>query len=145
MIIPEKVVSESEFELTVNGEHWKRLDSIYRASPNDAVYSLDRKTGEITFGDGVHGRRLPADGATIEASYRYGTGDEAAADGGLTLSLSWTSKSFSENEVIGVKIEPKTDGIIFRMNRDVEVPHKNKWAALLCRNLKRLSSRLKCR
>lgn len=141
----ERSIFESQFELTVNGEQWKRLDSVGRASPNDAVYSLDRKSGEISFGDGVHGRRLPADGAAIRASYKYGAGDAGAVDDELTLSLSWSSKNLNENEVIGVKIEPKADGIIFQMRREVELPRQNKWAALLCQNLKRLSLRLKCR
>lgn len=44
-----------------------------RAGPHDRVYRLDPEAGEIIFGDGRHGR-IPADGITVHASYRLGSG-----------------------------------------------------------------------
>lgn len=41
------------------------------ASPR--VFTADRESGEIRFGDGAHGARPPA-GATVQASYDYGGG-----------------------------------------------------------------------
>lgn len=76
--------------ITVNGEAWTRIDDLAAAgpevvrstnrsfstqsSPSDSkVYTLDRESGELTFGDGLRGAR-PADGASIIASYDYGGG-----------------------------------------------------------------------
>lgn len=40
----------------------------------DRVYTLDPEVGEITFGDGVSGSRLPTGGNNVVATYRYGAG-----------------------------------------------------------------------
>lgn len=92
-------------ELTVNGEPWARIDDLAAAgsevparSPrlsagqatsaplsqasaqpttqSDAkVYTVDRESGEVRFGDGLHGMRPPL-GAAIQASYAYGGGTQ---------------------------------------------------------------------
>jgi len=46
-----------------------------RTAPPMLVYTVDRESGEIRFGDGLHGTRPPL-GATILASYEYGGGRE---------------------------------------------------------------------
>lgn len=83
-------VIASSLTLTVNGEAWSPIDDIAAAPPevpvadlasnrtpvdagDPGVYRLDPESGEIRFGDGVHGRRPPA-GALIQASYAYGGG-----------------------------------------------------------------------
>ncbi|MDT7605397.1 MAG: hypothetical protein QOF61_3394 [Acidobacteriota bacterium] len=43
------------------------------SNPLIEVFTLNRESGEIRFGDGTHGKRPPA-GATIRASYDYGVG-----------------------------------------------------------------------
>lgn len=53
----------------VNGERWQRVDLLADGGRNGAVFTLDQSTGEITFGDGVHGR-LPESGAIVTARYR---------------------------------------------------------------------------
>lgn len=57
-------------------------DRVYRGIDNkqndSRVYQLDRESGEVRFGDGSHGRRLPAsEGA--RAGYRHGTGQDENA------------------------------------------------------------------
>ncbi|MDA8018123.1 MAG: hypothetical protein MPN21_11815 [Thermoanaerobaculia bacterium] len=87
--------------VTVNGELWQRIDDLSAAGPevpersprlasesDEAtagetvedggekpvkVFTVDRESGEIRFGDGARGMRPPA-GSTIQASYDYGGG-----------------------------------------------------------------------
>lgn len=78
--------------LTVNGEAWTRIDDLLRAPPEvtvhdprqppggnptlngePRVFTVDRESGVIRFGDGIHGARVPRD-AVIRASYDYGGG-----------------------------------------------------------------------
>lgn len=96
-VIPETV------ELTVSGEHWEETDDLLTAVPEvppdvlnttpegqngtpkllpDAqtqpaqeakVFTVDRESGKIQFGDGARGAR-PANNAVIRASYDYGGG-----------------------------------------------------------------------
>ena len=144
MKMPVENISEPQFELMVNGEQWERVGSLDSSGPDNRVFILDEETGMISFGDGVHGRR-PANGSSIRATYRFGGGAEGVVDNGPTITLTWTSKSFRKNEVILAIIEPQVDGIIFRACRESEVPHRWKWIAILCRNIKRWALRLTCR
>ncbi|HLA64904.1 MAG TPA: putative baseplate assembly protein, partial [Rhodothermales bacterium] len=85
-VLPESVV------LAVNGELWARTDDLAVAAPEvprprllpgaieqpvslaDArVYTVDRETGVVRFGDGLRGARPPA-GSVVLASYDYGGG-----------------------------------------------------------------------
>ena len=54
---------------------WREVSDFYGARPDDAVYVLNRATGEITFGDGRRGR-IPVAGQSnvIAREYRYGGG-----------------------------------------------------------------------
>ncbi len=81
-------VIEDSVELTVDGERWKPIEDLAVAggeisggpgSDDGAtpkkVYTVDRATGEVRFGDGLRGMRPPR-GAVIRASYAYGGGSE---------------------------------------------------------------------
>lgn len=81
--------------LTVNGEPWTRVDDLGAAPPEvpqtsprlasealaeagappaeARVYTLDRESGELAFGSGIHGMRPPR-GARIRAAYDHGGG-----------------------------------------------------------------------
>ncbi len=59
--------------VTVNHRPWTRVSVIRNSGPNDAVYVLNPKDGNIKFGDGVHGR-MPPTGASIGVRYSYGGG-----------------------------------------------------------------------
>lgn len=54
---------------------WREVSDFYGARPDDAVYVLNRATGQITFGDGRRGR-IPVAGQSnvIAREYRYGGG-----------------------------------------------------------------------
>jgi hypothetical protein len=82
-------------QLSVNGERWTRIDDLDAAGPEVPphsprlsteyqssslskpvkVFTVDRESGEIRFGDGVHGMR-PPNGASLEAAYDYGGGSQ---------------------------------------------------------------------
>ena len=141
----DKKASTPKFELSVNGEQWHRVVSFKGSAPDDPVFSLDVGTGVVTFGDGIHGRSLPTDNATIHATYKHGGGVAGAVDDELTLSLMWKIKGLGANEVAGIKIEPSANGIIFRAHREAEMPRKNKWSTFLCRSMKKIVPRLRCR
>lgn len=64
------VVEESQ-TVYVDGERWREVDDLAAAGAGDEVYAFDPKTGDITFGDGTHGR-VPPDGAQITADYDSG-------------------------------------------------------------------------
>jgi hypothetical protein len=89
-------VIRGSVQLTVNGETWKEVDDLMDAGPEvsvrgprltpsqptpptrpeDArVFTVDRESGEIRFGDGLHGARPPAR-SIIRANYDYGGGGE---------------------------------------------------------------------
>jgi hypothetical protein len=59
--------------VTVNNDPWNVVPSFRDVGPSDPVYTLNRETGTITFGDGVYGATPPV-GSTISVSYRYGAG-----------------------------------------------------------------------
>jgi hypothetical protein len=67
----EQDYARSRIEVDEGGgfEPWLRVDDLAGAGLDDRVYALDRETGAIRFGDGVHGRR-PAPGARVRAAYR---------------------------------------------------------------------------
>jgi hypothetical protein len=52
---------------------WSEIDDIFAAAPSDTVFTLDRASGQITFGNGLSGLR-PRAGAGIRASYSSGGG-----------------------------------------------------------------------
>ncbi len=66
--------------ITVNGVVWQQIDDLIVAGAELSdgnlpifVYTLDRESGLLRFGDGAHGARPPRN-TTIRASYDYGGG-----------------------------------------------------------------------
>ena len=49
---------------------WNEVDDLQAAKPDDQVYELDPATGELTFGDGVHGAAIPPGFRNVEATYK---------------------------------------------------------------------------
>ena len=86
-------------QVRVNGELWERVDDLSTSAPEVpvrsprfssesvdksisenfkvTVYTVDRESGEIRFGDGLHGKRPPI-GASIQATYDYGGGRQGS-------------------------------------------------------------------
>ncbi|MEU1891428.1 putative baseplate assembly protein [Streptomyces pristinaespiralis] len=69
-----------ELEIRVDGLLWHEVDSLAGRGPRDRVYvtgtTADGRT-TVTFGDGVHGARLPTGNENVRARYRFGTGRAA--------------------------------------------------------------------
>ncbi|TDD13766.1 alpha-L-arabinofuranosidase C-terminal domain-containing protein [Nonomuraea diastatica] len=87
----------------VDGAEWRAVGNLSQAGPDDAVYSIDAKRGEIRFGDGKHGR-IPAEGARIRAD--YGSGPHPGfvdyykamkkADPSIDICSAWETTKFVE-------------------------------------------------
>ncbi|WP_314416328.1 putative baseplate assembly protein [Streptomyces sp. DSM 40484] len=78
-------------EIRADGVLWHEVDSLAGRGPRDRVYitgsTADGRT-TVTFGDGVHGARLPGGHENIHARYRFGTGRAAnVAAGRVTQAL----------------------------------------------------------
>ncbi|MFI9173373.1 putative baseplate assembly protein [Streptomyces lincolnensis] len=67
-------------EVRVDGVRWHEVDSLAGRGPRERVYitgtTADGRT-TVTFGDGVHGARLPTGNDNVHARYRHGTGRAA--------------------------------------------------------------------
>ena len=103
--------------VSVNGENWTEMPSLENAGPNDNVYSLDRVTGRIVFGDGVRGE-VPPFGAQIVASYREGNG--VAGDIGISVTIQWPPK------MSDYRITVRPNGLGISAAEGVERPSQTK-------------------
>ncbi|MFF9785423.1 putative baseplate assembly protein [Streptomyces nigrescens] len=69
-----------QLEVRVDGLLWHPVDSLAGRGPRERVYvrgtAGDGRT-TVTFGDGVHGARLPSGHDNVRARYRFGTGRAA--------------------------------------------------------------------
>ncbi|MFL4902561.1 putative baseplate assembly protein [Streptomyces sp. MMS24-I2-30] len=67
-------------EIRVDGVLWHEVDSLAGRGPTERVYITGTAAGgrtTVTFGDGVHGARLPSGHENVRARYRFGTGKAA--------------------------------------------------------------------
>ena len=60
--------------VAVEGKRWKRTRHFDDASNKERVYTLDKETGEIRFGNGIRGARPGAGAVNVTTTYRYGAG-----------------------------------------------------------------------
>ena len=61
-------VDPASFGLTVDGRRWRQVADVGGRGPRARVYELTPESGEVRFGDGVHGAVPPA-GSPVVASY----------------------------------------------------------------------------
>ena len=54
-------------------EGWSRVDNLAKSGPGDRHYAIDPATGDVKFGDGVHGA-MPSTETSTGTRYRYGAG-----------------------------------------------------------------------
>jgi hypothetical protein len=73
---------------------WEPIDDIYAAQPDQQVYLLDPAAGQLTFGSGLQGARVPL-GATVIVSYSYGGGPQGQAAIGAVNKSAALSPGFS--------------------------------------------------
>ncbi|NLR93468.1 hypothetical protein [Flammeovirga agarivorans] len=59
------------FGLTINGKKWRRVKDFNKSSSSDKHYTVDGKTGKISFGDGVKGQ-IPVSGYNVVLDYTSG-------------------------------------------------------------------------
>jgi hypothetical protein len=65
------------------GSIWKEVDDLSEFGPDDKVYVLDSATGFVSFGDGIHGMRLPPGFRNVIAQkYQKGGGLAGAVAAG---------------------------------------------------------------
>jgi hypothetical protein len=57
-----------------NWIQWKEVEELFDSGPRDRDYILDGASGEIIFGDGIHGMIPPIGRDNIKASYKFGGG-----------------------------------------------------------------------
>jgi len=68
-------IDQEPIAVHVNGEPWRRVDTLIGAERMSPVFTFNEATGVIRFGDGVHGR-VPEHGSTVSARYRDARGAE---------------------------------------------------------------------
>jgi len=67
---------------------WTQVDDLLEFGPTDQVYELDSATGEVTFGDDVHGMAVPQGYRNVVAlSYQVGGGSAGAVAAGAVNTL----------------------------------------------------------
>jgi hypothetical protein len=71
---------------------WQQVDDFFGSGPDDEHYTLNRTTGEITFGDGENGRIPVAannriGGNIVARSYRYGGGKRGNVGAGKVTEI----------------------------------------------------------
>ncbi|MDP9793186.1 putative phage baseplate assembly protein [Catenuloplanes nepalensis] len=67
---------------------WREVPSLAGAGPDDRVFTVEHETGEVTFGDGVRGAKVPLGFRNVVAElYRVGGGAAGAVPAGAVRSL----------------------------------------------------------
>jgi predicted phage baseplate assembly protein len=88
-------------------ETWTEVSDLYASSPTDTHYVLNRTTGEVRFGDGVHGA-IPIANANnpganvVAAEYRYGGGTGGNVGAGVLHMLRSAVDGIDDSGVVNV-------------------------------------------
>jgi predicted phage baseplate assembly protein len=80
----------STLQVRVDGVLWHEVDSLAGHGPKERVYitgTADDGRPTVTFGDGVHGARLPTGHENVRARYRVGIGKAANVTAGRITQL----------------------------------------------------------
>jgi hypothetical protein len=112
----EESASISVLKIEIDGYVWERVEVLDQAGPDDPVYQVVTEadgSAWVVFGDGQHGRRLPTGGPTIQATYRYGTGEA-----GSVVNTSWP---LAEKE-----IRTPGQGPVVQTDRVIHIPTPQK-------------------
>lgn len=65
---------EKKTQITVGTDEWKKVEDFDASEPGDKHYTMDLKSGRVSFGDGIHGKIPPEGAKNILVSYRTGGG-----------------------------------------------------------------------
>lgn len=82
---------------------WSRCDRLSERSPDENVYELDARKGQVMFGNGVNGRIPPA-GSQVFVTYVVSDGEQ----GNVTCNRKW--KVTGIDGVFGINPDPITGG-----------------------------------
>jgi hypothetical protein len=82
---------------------WRREDDLSAQGPNDNVFVLNTRIGEVTFGNGVNGRMPPA-GSHVLVSYAVSDAEQ----GNVARNRRWKVEGFEG--AFGVNLDPMTGG-----------------------------------
>jgi hypothetical protein len=74
-----RTITDQQGRVLATWIRWTEVLEFFDSDTNSRNYRLDRHTGEIEFGDGIHGRIPPAGGDNIVA-FRYQAGGGAAGN-----------------------------------------------------------------
>lgn len=78
--LPDRDIDPTSIALEVedNGgwERWQQVELLIGRGADEPVYRLDAQAGQVTFGDGQHGRRPPQARRIRIVSYRHGGGTD---------------------------------------------------------------------
>ena len=107
--------------IAINDESWTEVDDFDASGPEDSHYVIDYDTGEILFGDGVHGD-IPF-GDNIKAKkYRFGSGETGNVKAGAISKI----PDFDELKVVndqaasGGAEEETVEEAIIRARKDLK-------------------------
>lgn len=89
-------------------EVWTEVDDFYSSGPDSRHYVLNRTTGEVRFGDGIHGAIPVADASNPSANvlatqYRYGGGKSGNVPAGALHALRSAVPGIDDAAVINVQ------------------------------------------
>jgi len=77
---------QSTLRIAVDQVEWREVTTFFNKGPQDQVFTVrhdDAQETVITFGDGVHGARLPSGVGNVVATYRFGSGAAAPPAGAI--------------------------------------------------------------
>jgi hypothetical protein len=80
----------STLEVRVNDLLWREVATLYGRGPDERVFTVATNqsgAGEVRFGDGVEGARLPSGQANVRATYRKGLGTAGTVAAGRLTNL----------------------------------------------------------
>jgi hypothetical protein len=109
----------------IDGEVWRRVESLEGSSPDDAHYVLAMKndgSATLTFGDGKQGRRLPAVVTTHRPSKRFIA--ILMQQGRVILDTDWNEAGTASRSLYGIYAGSVTDNLdpLSRLRVKVSVP-----------------------
>jgi predicted phage baseplate assembly protein len=96
---------------------WKEVDNLAAYGPDDRVFVLDPSTGTVTFGDGVHGARVPDGFRNVRAAVYSTGGGRAGAVRAKAIQAPLTAVAFVTGVTNpfpasgGVDAEPSADTV----------------------------------
>ena len=82
---------------------WKRVDRLSEHGPDDRVFELDARRAQVTFGNGINGRLLPAE-TQILVSYAVCDADQ----GNVARNRRWKVAGFQG--AFGINLDPVSGG-----------------------------------